>query len=720
MIERMFKWIVCARQPLQVDELREGIAFTLEDEAWSREKIPTEFTRLVRACGNLVVIDEETQTVQLAHFTVQQYLLQPLASRFHFTIEGANNMAGEVCVAYLSFSNFEMQITKFKENANTDLAALAKVAGHGHLLSSDNPGSTIIRVWNSLWTVDTLPLELDMTHLLPRPKPKPAALASFALLSYIATHWLWHTIYFQSNPGLDASDNLRLQRRDKLFTNLILHRQMAFDFRPWEAFNTLNDEASMITLLGWALMANHPYLIINALYGASILRDFNQEWTTAFHFDQAWRWLVTEDTDMDDKISAFMLDKLELFSEDSKTLEQPAHGWLYSKLLYACRRGHLEVIQACTFLTRPPYYLTDHMLVEAATYGNLPVVEYFCSQFPMSCEFRVVWNSSSLNAVERAVLAGHLEVVKYLLKNGFKIRNLFVEYDAYFDLIRMAIIDGDLNRLECLLLLQDPDYGRKNPFWRTKMSSATTAAVEKGRGDMVKSMIRHGTDITVPDSRRFTPLVVAVSMGDLATAEMLAKLGPEVVGNGLSHPNAVVSLSSASGQIFLTPTPLYMACYHGNYAMARMLIDCGAAIDFTSPICSFRTQLYGNGNYGDYLELPGAEIDQMVDRFVPSSLWTIQYDAFYLHELGGAKSVDRRFWDVNKFSRWQSPITAAIVNCHYDIATVLLQAGASTPESFSQAPVIMKHSVLSTSAFLNSSSQPIFPSRLRGDLVRNI
>lgn len=65
---------VC-KATLQVDQLREGIAFTLEDQTWNQRKIPTDLTRLARACGNLVVVDDVTQTVQLAHFTVQQYLL---------------------------------------------------------------------------------------------------------------------------------------------------------------------------------------------------------------------------------------------------------------------------------------------------------------------------------------------------------------------------------------------------------------------------------------------------------------------------------------------------------------------------------------------------------------------------------------------------------------------------------------------------------------------
>lgn len=67
-IERMFRWLVAAREPLQVDQLLEAIAFTLDDTFWEREKILTDFKRLVRACGNLVVVDTETQTVQLGEY----------------------------------------------------------------------------------------------------------------------------------------------------------------------------------------------------------------------------------------------------------------------------------------------------------------------------------------------------------------------------------------------------------------------------------------------------------------------------------------------------------------------------------------------------------------------------------------------------------------------------------------------------------------------------
>jgi len=69
--QRMFNWIIAARRPLQVDEMREAIALTIDDKQFDSTKIPNNLQRLVHACGNLVLIDEDTQNVQLAHYTVE-------------------------------------------------------------------------------------------------------------------------------------------------------------------------------------------------------------------------------------------------------------------------------------------------------------------------------------------------------------------------------------------------------------------------------------------------------------------------------------------------------------------------------------------------------------------------------------------------------------------------------------------------------------------------
>lgn len=68
-VRRMFDWIICSCRPLHMDELREAIAFTIGDRSWDATKIPNDLRRLIRACGNLIMIDEETLEVHLAHYT---------------------------------------------------------------------------------------------------------------------------------------------------------------------------------------------------------------------------------------------------------------------------------------------------------------------------------------------------------------------------------------------------------------------------------------------------------------------------------------------------------------------------------------------------------------------------------------------------------------------------------------------------------------------------
>lgn len=135
--QKILKWVACSRRPLQVKELREGMAFNTNDKARSSDNIPDEET-LLRSCRGLVIRDDIGQTIQFAHHTIKQYLvfseegakdsergLSMTFNRLHtsrnaeidhrltrlfFTLRQANIMAAEICVAYLGFSDFEVAL----------------------------------------------------------------------------------------------------------------------------------------------------------------------------------------------------------------------------------------------------------------------------------------------------------------------------------------------------------------------------------------------------------------------------------------------------------------------------------------------------------------------------------------------------------------------------------------------------------------------------------
>jgi len=71
--------------------------------------------KLIRACGNLIVVDEETTIVQLAHYTIQQHLLEKplsLESQSHFSLKQASIPVGEARISNVCFSDFETQIVR--------------------------------------------------------------------------------------------------------------------------------------------------------------------------------------------------------------------------------------------------------------------------------------------------------------------------------------------------------------------------------------------------------------------------------------------------------------------------------------------------------------------------------------------------------------------------------------------------------------------------------
>ncbi|KAL2789042.1 hypothetical protein BJX66DRAFT_246355 [Aspergillus keveii] len=113
---RVLKWVCYASRPLRIEELREAIAFDLDNEKWDHERIPTrEF--VVGCCANLVIEDPVDGLVRFAHPSVGQYLERnecPLGpwpkSPEHGRLE-----CGEYCVAYLSFSDLA---SNWKERAS--------------------------------------------------------------------------------------------------------------------------------------------------------------------------------------------------------------------------------------------------------------------------------------------------------------------------------------------------------------------------------------------------------------------------------------------------------------------------------------------------------------------------------------------------------------------------------------------------------------------------
>jgi Ankyrin repeats (3 copies) len=99
---RVLSWISCARRPLLVKELRHGLAVEFGKPFLDRENLCDART-IVMVCGGLVTIDSESNTIRLAHFTVQEYF-RGLPSDFFANAEVEVSRA---CLTYLLFDAFD-------------------------------------------------------------------------------------------------------------------------------------------------------------------------------------------------------------------------------------------------------------------------------------------------------------------------------------------------------------------------------------------------------------------------------------------------------------------------------------------------------------------------------------------------------------------------------------------------------------------------------------
>jgi len=88
-------WISHAERPLKADELRHALAVEIGSPDLNTDNLPSIGT-LLACCQGLVVVEKETSTVRLIHFTLQEYL------RAHPGLFGtAHSTMAETCLSYL-------------------------------------------------------------------------------------------------------------------------------------------------------------------------------------------------------------------------------------------------------------------------------------------------------------------------------------------------------------------------------------------------------------------------------------------------------------------------------------------------------------------------------------------------------------------------------------------------------------------------------------------
>ena len=94
-------WISHAKRPLQVEELQQALAIDPEDTSLDMENYAS-VKHVIECCLGLVTVDEESSSIRLVHYSVQEYLQEHKDEIF----PGAERSIAEACLTFLSYKDF--------------------------------------------------------------------------------------------------------------------------------------------------------------------------------------------------------------------------------------------------------------------------------------------------------------------------------------------------------------------------------------------------------------------------------------------------------------------------------------------------------------------------------------------------------------------------------------------------------------------------------------
>lgn len=676
LVKRMFEWIIAARRSLTVDEICEGIAFTIEDRCWDPKKIPTDLLRIIRACGSLVVIDEGTQIIQLAHYTVQQYLLDKPSSTknyYHFNMQEANEHLGEVCIAYLNFSDFERQVAPYSDNGvNNHMKVIERVVA--------DPTSPMRSSWDPMVILnhmrhsrDTSWLNIDYNRYTSSrtPRTDQPLEKKYSLLRYARGNWLWHTAMFRSESTIET-------RKDILFHDLVTQRQLPFRFKPWPTDVSLKSPYPELT--GWALNNNHPGLV-------KVLSKFDSAFKFKTCFEDAANWFFDGMTGTCITDTQLKLERH--YFEDTWDPQFPVQGWLYCRMLFACRQGNLAVMDLCQpDLNKEQYpwrQFRAHLMIEAAASNQNAIVDSFPTPPRADDDFRLFttfYEGEKRNALERAALAGYPSMVYRLGQAGWRASNLFggqalsgiAALDAAIHGPNSSIVGALLRALK--FATTNPPSALTNGQRIEIIMTAFLRAVATGNAAIVKPFLAEGIDPLCPDGTGMCPYMQAIKDGhtDIFSLFVLEGCSAEENTSGL---------------------PLGMAASHGRLEIAQMLISIGAIViphdplncwfqrsdmtwiqdsDLTSPTPLYAAAANGHEAVVEYLLAQGAGIDVLSPReLIPNS--RINRNEKHIHGRFYSPSQDPTIASIDVAS-WQRPLGGAALNGHVGVVLIFLEAKA--------------------------------------------
>lgn len=532
---KVLEWVSYAIRPLRIDELREAVAFGLQDRARSKDKIPNS-TSVIGCCANLVVLDATDGCVRFAHPSVKQYLEENQGDEnFSYPADSEQGElnCGEYCVAYLSFSDFGLSLQKTSDIEfpfqPPDLKAILTGGLFGPIASKFN------RLVASKPHHKRTPIHLRVSR---RPASKPDQ-TQYDFLDYAVTNWATQT-------KMITSQSVVWDR----FQQLAMNPNESWNLHPWiPEGRSLGSH--LHGLLGWAVKEHHmPFLEI--LLGLEH-RDEVRKVCNLPLIGGSLPALHVASRLGSETVAKLLLEVCRVNTLDGEGCTAMHH---------AAEKGHLGIlkllsnakgalIDKLSKLRRTPLWL-------AASNGHEQIVSLL---FRKGADLKTC-DSGGLTLLSVAAINGHEAVVELLAERGAELgfstdnhrTSLFTAAKNGHEAIMKLFIENgvdfqsedDQGRTPMLLAVQNGHEAVVKLFIEKTVGSefhhnlakeTLMYAVEHGQEAIVKLLIEKNVDLEFKDEDGLTPLFTAVKNGHDATAKLFMRmrsiLNPKMIRNDL-------------------------------------------------------------------------------------------------------------------------------------------------------------------------------------------
>ena len=215
-VQKIFWWVAMAREPLTVEQLREALTVEPAELDWDPATLINDMDQILAMCGCLVTVDEEYGTVQFTHHSVKQHLTStiadPIIRDWQILPEQVEKYVGEVCLTYLNSARFEGQVIRMPT-----VRRATTITTSGIVNTAFSQSSVTKRLAIQLLKAKSRSTSFDHRRLQAisdkSTQEESHVHDEFPLRQYASRHWLHHTKYLRVPFRVGGFDVEHLTRR---------------------------------------------------------------------------------------------------------------------------------------------------------------------------------------------------------------------------------------------------------------------------------------------------------------------------------------------------------------------------------------------------------------------------------------------------------------------------------------------------------------------------